>query len=53
MIEAGQLYEQLFGHVPLGTTTSAWFQYLLHPHYKQGWPISKRLLDILGGFAAA
>ena len=52
MIEAGQFYEQLFGHVPLGTTTSAWFQYLLHPHYKQGWPISKRLLDIAGGFVA-
>ncbi len=52
MIEAGQFYEQMFGHVPLGTTTSAWFQYLLHPHYKQGWPISKRLLDIAGGFVA-
>ena len=52
MIEAGQLYEQLFGHVPLGTTTSAWFQYLLHPRYKQSWPISKRLLDIVGGLAA-
>ncbi len=52
MIEAGQLYEQLFGHVPLGTTTSAWFQYLLHPHYKQGWPISKRLLDIGVGLVA-
>ena len=52
MIEAGQLYEQVFGHVPLGTTTSAWFQYLLHPQYKQGWPISKRLLDISVGLVA-
>ena len=46
MIEAGQLYEELFGHVPLGTTTSAWFQYLLHPGYKRSWPISKRVLDL-------
>ncbi len=52
MIEAGQLYEEVFGHVPLGTTTSAWFQYLLHPRYKQSWPISKRLLDIVGGLVA-
>lgn len=57
MIEAGQLYEQLFGHVPLGTTTSAWFQYLLHPDYKGSWPVSKRLLDLglglLAGLIAA
>lgn len=53
LIEAGQFYEQLFGHVPLGTTTSAWFQYLLHPRYKQSWPTSKRLLDIVVGLMAA
>jgi lipopolysaccharide/colanic/teichoic acid biosynthesis glycosyltransferase len=53
MIEAGQFYEWVFGHVPLGTTTSAWFQYLLHPNYKASWPISKRVLDLgLGGAAA-
>ena len=52
MIEAGQLYEELFGHVPLGTTTSAWFQYLLHPRYRAGSPLSKRLLDLgLGSIA--
>ena len=53
MIEAGQLYEELFGHVPLGTTTSAWFQYLLHPRYKASWPISKRLVDLSIGSLAA
>jgi lipopolysaccharide/colanic/teichoic acid biosynthesis glycosyltransferase len=52
MIEAGQFYEQLFGHVPLGTTTSAWFQYLLHPSYKQSWPILKRALDLSLGLIA-
>jgi lipopolysaccharide/colanic/teichoic acid biosynthesis glycosyltransferase len=53
MIEAGQLYEQLFGHVPLGTTTSAWFQFLLHPNYRVNWPLSKRLLDLVVGGVAA
>ncbi len=53
MIEAGQLYEELFGHVPLGTTTSAWFQYLLHPNYQSAWPFSKRLLDLGLGLVAS
>ena len=53
MIEAGQLYEELFGHVPLGTTTSAWFQYLLHPRYRANWPLSKRALDLVLGTIAA
>jgi lipopolysaccharide/colanic/teichoic acid biosynthesis glycosyltransferase len=46
LIESGQLYESVFGHVPLGTTTSAWFQYILHPEYKRTWPASKRLFDL-------
>ena len=46
LIESGQLYESLLGHVPLGTTTSAWFQYMLHPAYKRTWPASKRLFDL-------
>jgi lipopolysaccharide/colanic/teichoic acid biosynthesis glycosyltransferase len=53
LIESGQLYERLLGHVPLGTTTSAWFQYMLHPDYKQSWPLSKRLFDIVLGAAMA
>ena len=52
MIEAGQLYEELFGHVPLGTTTSAWFQYLMHPRYRPNWPLSKRALDLVVGLVA-
>jgi exopolysaccharide biosynthesis polyprenyl glycosylphosphotransferase len=46
MIEASQLYESLLGHVPLGQSTSAWFQYLLHPRYRAGSPLSKRLFDL-------
>jgi lipopolysaccharide/colanic/teichoic acid biosynthesis glycosyltransferase len=57
LIEASQLYERIFGYVPLGTTTSAWYQYLLHPEYKGSWPASKRLLDLglglLAGLIAA
>jgi lipopolysaccharide/colanic/teichoic acid biosynthesis glycosyltransferase len=53
LIESGQLYETLFGHVPLGTTTSAWFQYMLHPAYKNNSPASKRVFDfVLGGAIA-
>jgi lipopolysaccharide/colanic/teichoic acid biosynthesis glycosyltransferase len=53
LIESGQLYESLFGHVPLGTTTSAWFQYLLHPAYNRDWPFSKRVFDLVLGGAIA
>lgn len=47
MIEASQLYETLLGHVPLGQSTSAWFQYLLHPRYRAGSPLSKRIFDLV------
>jgi lipopolysaccharide/colanic/teichoic acid biosynthesis glycosyltransferase len=53
MIESGQFYEKLFGHVPLGTTTSAWFQYLMHPDYKRSWPASKRIFDVVLGVGMA
>ncbi len=49
LIEASQLYEDLLGHVPLGQSNSAWFQYLLHPRYRPGWPASKRFFDIAVG----
>ncbi len=47
MIESGQLYEDIFGHVPLGTTTSAWFQYMLHPSYNGGVGFQKRVMDLV------
>ncbi len=49
LIEASQLYEDLLGHVPLGQSNSAWFQYLLHPRYKGGSPASKRVFDLIVG----
>jgi exopolysaccharide biosynthesis polyprenyl glycosylphosphotransferase len=53
MIDADHLYEELLGHVPLGTADAAWFEYLMHPRYRPGSPISKRTLDcVLGSLAA-
>ncbi|MEX2108293.1 MAG: sugar transferase [Solirubrobacterales bacterium] len=49
LIEVGQLYEDLLGHVPLGQANSAWFQYLLHPRFRAGSPLSKRAFDIVVG----
>ncbi|MGH2982307.1 MAG: sugar transferase, partial [Solirubrobacterales bacterium] len=49
LIEASLLYEDLLGHVPLGQSTSAWFQYLMHPRYQGGSPFSKRAFDLVVG----
>jgi exopolysaccharide biosynthesis polyprenyl glycosylphosphotransferase len=49
LIEASLLYEDLLGHVPLGQSTSAWFQYLMHPRYQGGSPLSKRAFDLVAG----
>lgn len=49
LIEATQLYEELLGHVPLGQSNSAWFQYLMHPRYRAGSPLSKRAFDLVTG----
>ncbi len=49
LIEASQLYEELLGHVPLGQSNSAWFQYLLHPRFRAGSPAYKRAFDLVVG----
>jgi exopolysaccharide biosynthesis polyprenyl glycosylphosphotransferase len=51
MIAANQLYEQLLGHVPMGTIDAAWFRYIMHPRFRAASPVSKRLLDIVGSLA--
>ena len=51
MIGANQLYEQLLGHVPIGTIDAAWFRYIMHPRFRAASPLSKRLLDITGSLA--
>jgi lipopolysaccharide/colanic/teichoic acid biosynthesis glycosyltransferase len=53
MIDGVELYEELLGHVPLGTTDAAWFQHLMHPRYRASSGVTKRLIDVvLGGIAA-
>jgi len=49
LIEASQLYEEQLGHVPLGQSNAAWFQYLLHPRYRPGSAASKRAFDLVAG----
>jgi lipopolysaccharide/colanic/teichoic acid biosynthesis glycosyltransferase len=48
MVDGNQLYEELLGHVPLGTTNAAWFRYIMHPRFKAVSPGSKRAFDLLG-----
>jgi lipopolysaccharide/colanic/teichoic acid biosynthesis glycosyltransferase len=47
MIEATALYEDVLGHVPIGTINSAWFQFIMHPRYSPASPVSKRVLDLV------
>ena len=50
LIAANQLYEEVFGHVPVGTIDSAWYRYIMHPRYRASAPLSKRVFDLsLGG----
>jgi exopolysaccharide biosynthesis polyprenyl glycosylphosphotransferase len=44
MIEATALYEEVLGHVPIGTINSAWFQFIMHTPSS---PLSKRVLDLV------
>ena len=50
MIAANQLYEQLLGHVPMGTIDAAWFRYIMHPAFRATSPVSKRIFDVVGAF---
>ena len=53
MIDGNQLYEQIFGHVPIGTIDSAWFLFLMHPSFQASSKASKRALDLVVGSLAA
>jgi lipopolysaccharide/colanic/teichoic acid biosynthesis glycosyltransferase len=56
MIDANQLYEELLGHVPIATIDAAWFRYIMHPRFRAGSPLFKRLFDLgmafIGGIVA-
>ena len=53
MIDGNQLYEQVFGHVPIGTIDSAWFLFLMHPSFQASSKTSKRALDLVVGVLAS
>ena len=40
--------EHVFGHVPIGSINTAWFQYILHPRFRVAAPVSKRVVDLTG-----
>jgi exopolysaccharide biosynthesis polyprenyl glycosylphosphotransferase len=49
MMGVNQFYEDLLGHVPMGTIDSAWYQYLVHPRYRATSRVSKRAFDLVLG----
>jgi exopolysaccharide biosynthesis polyprenyl glycosylphosphotransferase len=51
--ELSSMYEEAFGHVPVAEIHAAWFQYILHPHYRaDGWAL-KRAIDLVGAVITA
>jgi exopolysaccharide biosynthesis polyprenyl glycosylphosphotransferase len=53
LIAAGQLYEEIFGHVPVGMIDAAWYRYIMHPRFRASGPTSKRIFDLVVGGAVA
>jgi exopolysaccharide biosynthesis polyprenyl glycosylphosphotransferase len=53
LIAANQLYEEAFGHVPIGTIDAAWYRYIMHPRFRAASPISKRIFDLAAGATIA
>jgi exopolysaccharide biosynthesis polyprenyl glycosylphosphotransferase len=49
LIAANQLYEETFGHVPIGTIDAAWYRYIMHPNFRASSPTSKLVFDLVLG----
>ena len=49
LIAANQLYEEVFGHVPVGMIDAAWYRYIMHPRFRAAGPYSKRAFDLVLG----
>ncbi len=49
LIDANQLYEELLGHVPLGTIDAAWFRYIMHPRFTTTPGALGRAFDVVVG----
>ena len=45
-VGADQLYEDLFGHVPMGTIDARWYLYMLHPDFASTRPVSDRVIEL-------
>lgn len=45
--EVAGFYEETFGHVPVAEINAAWFQYIMHPHYRVSGGAAKRALDVV------
>lgn len=46
VLEASALYEDVLGHVPLGSINSTWFHYLMHPRYRRRSSALRRVVDL-------
>ena len=53
LIAANQLYEEIFGHVPVGMIDAAWYRYIMHPRFRASGPHSKRIFDLVLGTVIA
>jgi lipopolysaccharide/colanic/teichoic acid biosynthesis glycosyltransferase len=50
MLSANQFYEELLGHVPVGTIDAGWYRYIEHPRFRPTSGPAKRAFDLaLGG----
>jgi exopolysaccharide biosynthesis polyprenyl glycosylphosphotransferase len=52
LVDLNSFCERVFGHVPVRSINGAWFQYLMHPRFRQKAPAAKRVLDLLIAGAA-
>jgi lipopolysaccharide/colanic/teichoic acid biosynthesis glycosyltransferase len=49
MMSVSQFYEDLLGHVPIGTIDASWYQDLIHPRFRGASGASKRVFDLVLG----
>ncbi len=47
LIAGSQFYEQVFGHVPLGSIDSAWYLYIVHPDFRPPAGFLNRLMTLM------
>jgi exopolysaccharide biosynthesis polyprenyl glycosylphosphotransferase len=45
--ELSSFYEEVFGHVAVAEINAAWFQWILHPKYRDHHSLAERVLDVL------